>query len=430
MWFVADERTSGRRGKMILQHFLKVRSIRTPKWSSLENETFLISYDESGVAQVWEKSLASTSLAQRSFFDNFILGIETHPQTEQAVFSMSEGGNEKFQLFHIKGQKVTNITNNPEASHYLGPFYNEGKNLFYTANDRDFAHFDLYSLELESGTKTCLLENHDNYNFPEAVSPDGRYFLYRKLKAEDDQGLWIYDYQTKETKELSSQKAKYLTPKWSEDSKGFYFLTNVEAEFQYVAHYELESGRITPVYRPEWDVETIDLSFDGRYLAMVINEDGFSRLAVFDIETQQMLNTPLPPKGEIAFYDSIDWSPSGYRLLFTLSSGSRPSNVWMLDLEKDTIKRVTDNQLEPDIRDGCVDAELHHFESFDGLTVPYWLYVPKGMKTKKMPVLIEIHGGPEGQEKPAYNDMIQYLISEGIAVVAPNVRGSTGYGKT
>lgn len=411
-----------------LGKYLDVKSIRTPKW--LDDSNFVYSYDASGVSQLWQTNIDTKETKQVSFYDNFIVGIDSDPITHQAVFSMSDSGNERFQIFHYADNVVENLTQNPNASHFLGPLFGDGQHIFFTANDRDFAHFDCYAMNLKTKEKRLLWENNDNYNFPDSVSPDARYFTYRKLKAEDDQAMWIYDDTLKASWVLSDEKAKYLRSQWTKDSQGFYFITNHDFEFNYCAYFDINTKKITRIYDAGWDVETISLSHDGKYLAILINEDGYSRLEIFNTVSHTTENLPTAPKGEIAYYDSIDWSAHDYRLLFTLSSGTRAPNVWCLDVERESLTRVTDNSIDADIKDDCVDASLHHFKSFDGLEVPYWLYVPKGKNPKNLAVMIEIHGGPEGQEKAAYNEMIQYVLSEDIAVVAPNVRGSTGYGKT
>lgn len=411
-----------------LKKYLDVKSMRTPKW--LNKSSIVYSHDASGVSQLWKYDLKTKETKQLSHFDNFIVGIDSHASTEQALFSMSDSGNERFQLYHYKDNSVENLTNNPEASHFIGPFLKDGDKIFFTANDRDFAHFDCYVMDLETKEKRLLVKNDDNYNFPESVSADGRYFVYRKLKAEDDQSMWIYDDVEKTTYPLTEETGKYLASTWTNDNKGFYFITNQGEEFNYCAYYHLDTKKYDVIYKEDWDVETLALSHDGKYLAVLLNVDGHSELKILDTQTHQVLNVPQPPKAEIAHYDTLDWSPNDHRLIFTLSSGTRAPNIWCLDIAADAVYRLTENNLDEEIAEKSVDAVLRHYTSFDGLKVPYWLYVPKGKKPEKLPVMIEIHGGPEAQEKSSYNEMIQYLVSEDIAVVAPNVRGSTGYGKT
>ena len=163
---------------------------------------------------------------------------------------------------------------------------------------------------------------------------------------------------------------------------------------------------------------------------MTVNEDGYYKLHIFDLEGNCEVNAPQPPAGAVSSYGTLSWSPAAHRLLFTLSSGKRPENVWLLDLDKDVLRPLTYSDLHGLSTDMLAEPQLLHFRSFDGLEVPFWLYVPHGAERKNRPVVVEIHGGPEGQELPTFTPFIQYLVGEGIAVAAPNVRGSTGYGKT
>ncbi len=131
----------------------------------------------------------------------------------------------------------------------------------------------------------------------------------------------------------------------------------------------------------------------------------------------------------LSFYQQPSWAPDSYKLLFSAESGRNPLGIWMMDLDDGVCRRLSEQQVLSEDLDVLVEPELHTYRSFDGLVVPYWLYVPNGAEKKNLPVIIEIHGGPEGQEVPSFEPFIQYLVSEGIAVVAPNVRGSSGYGK-
>jgi len=141
------------------------------------------------------------------------------------------------------------------------------------------------------------------------------------------------------------------------------------------------------------------------------------------------VNTMQPPRGFINTYSGLSWAPDCHRLLFNFTSGKRPASLWVLDLDEDWIRCVKAADLGDIDPDTMVEPELREFKSFDGLRVPYWYYKAPG-QVGPGPVVMEIHGGPEGQEFPMYTPLIQYLVSAGFSVVAPNVRGSSGYGKT
>ena len=298
-------------------------------------------------------------------------------------------------------------------------------------NARSAANFDICTLDVETGESRIVLENQDSYNWPAALSPNGRYLLYNKLKGLSDNHLWMLDLETGEAKDVGTPgaDAAYTNPAFMHGRDAFFLCTDEDSEFKYLAYYDIATGVMTKQYAPDWDVESLAVSPDDRYLAILVNEDGYDALKVFDLKRELFVNIPQPPKG-VSGYWRMSWSAQGHQLLFTLTSGTMPNNLWVLDLEAQRIERVTQSDMEGIDPDELVDAELCHYTSFDGLTVPYWYYRAPGQHSGPRPVLIDIHGGPEGQERPMFTALTEYLVSQGISIVAPNVRGSVGYGKT
>jgi len=123
------------------------------------------------------------------------------------------------------------------------------------------------------------------------------------------------------------------------------------------------------------------------------------------------------------------WSPDSTKLALNLSAENLPPDIWILDISKNTFKQLTFSSYAGIKSDGFVTPELHHFDSFDGLQISSWVYRPHNAPNEPLPVVVSIHGGPESQERPIFNAVQQFLINQGIAVVAPNIRGSMGYGK-
>ncbi|MCL2498173.1 MAG: S9 family peptidase, partial [Symbiobacteriaceae bacterium] len=219
------------------------------------------------------------------------------------------------------------------------------------------------------------------------------------------------------------------SPNWQPDGSGFYMVVDQGANFDYLVYYDLASQEAKTIYQGNWDVEGVALSPDGKYLAFAINEDGYSLLKVMKTADGSFLELPAMPQYVIAMMTGASWSPDSTRLAITISAESRPMDIWMLDIPANSFKQLTFSSYAGIQSDGFVAPELHHFNSFDGLKVSTWLYRPHHAPAGPLPVVVNIHGGPEGQERPGFNAFVQYLINQGIAVVSPNVRGSTGYGK-
>ena len=408
-----------------INQYFSIGSCSAARW--LSEDAFVYLSTKSGVNQIWEKNLCTGEERQRTFFEERVWSLHTHQGT--VYFSMDQGGNEQEQIYVIHEEEAVNLTHNNAARYQFGGVKPDGQTVVFACNARNPKNFDLCQLNAKTGEQEILLENTDSYNTPAALSPNGRYLLYNKLKAQSDNCLWILDTENKTAKNIDSNPgyAQYTSPAWKHDSSGFYFLTDKDSEFKYLAYYDVESGCMTKIYEEEWDLEDVALSFDDKYLAVKINRDGYSVMEIYNTHTQSFENAPSMPKGVMAYY-GISWAPSSHRLLVTLSSGKRPSDIWMLDLDHEKVERMTFTDLQGIDSDDLVEPILCHYQSFDGLTVPYWLYKGKG-DAGKGSVAVEIHGGPEAQERPMFAPMIQYLVNEGLTVVAPNVRGSTGYGK-
>ena len=417
-----------------LKSYLQETSFRNAVWRDDGHTIAYISTRDETIG-IWETNLDTGTHRRLSNENERIWSLTSDPKTGILLYTVDIGGNEREQIYAIApGREPRNLTQDPASRHYLGGVRADGKSVVYSSNRRSSSTFDIWAVDMESGSAKLLYENTGNYNTPahRSVSPNGAYALYNKLNGSSDNMLWMLDMDAGKASQVPgrAQTAQYIHPVWRSDSAGFYCISDADSEFCYVAYYHLATGSFTRVYETNWDVETIDLSGDDRYLAMVVNEDGYSALRVLDTQTQALCNPPLPPKGVISPYDVISFSPTGHQLLFSLTSGQRLQNIWLLDLDAESLRRVTDGQLDGIAQSELIEPQLHHYASFDGLSVPFWLYTPHGKPAENLPVVIEIHGGPEGQELPAYDAFLQYLTARGIAVVAPNIRGSVGYGKT
>ena len=414
-----------------LKNYYTVVENRSGVWIGDDEIAYLS--NKSGVDQIWKMSLKDKKPEQLTFYKERIWRLAGTANHRDLLFASDFGGNEQEQIYILRygAQEAVDLTCDGTSRFYLGGADKDVKTLYFSCNQRNKASFDICKMNMDTKVVETVLENHDNYNMPASVSPDGRYMLYNKLKGMSDNRMYIIDMNTGESHDLYPEGtfAQYESTAWKSDSTGFYVTTDEDDEFLYVAYYDVASRRMTPVYHGDWDVSALALSSDDRYLAMVINRDGYGDLKVMDTKTGDFIATPLPPKGFIYTYAGMEWSPNGHKLLFSFTSGRRPTGLWILDLDEDSIYAVTDSAIEGILPEEMAEPELRDFNSYDGLRVPYWYYRAPGSPNKPGPVVLEIHGGPEGQEFPMYTPLIQYLVGQGFNVVAPNIRGSVGYGK-
>ncbi|MGH2584239.1 MAG: prolyl oligopeptidase family serine peptidase [Dehalococcoidia bacterium] len=379
-------------------------------------------------------------------------------------------GTENFQLFEIPADRgwLYPITSNPDARYEAAdePFSPDGRRILYGSNERERKDFDVVMRDLASGEMRTLLAGDANY-FPAGWSPDGRFALAAKSTANTDQDLYLSDVQSGESHHLTPHEGevRFFPGPWSPDSRGFYLLTDRDREFLGLAFFDITDNGVTWVETPDWDVSGVALSKDGRLLVWIVNEDGYSRLYARDRHSGQRPDFPALPRGVI---QSLDLSADGRSIALLLATPVSPADVYVLDVESGQSRRLTQAFLGGIPKEEMVEPEVIRYPTHDGRQIPAWLYRPKqtvgvpgrspdrrglgkgcqppvrahdgagrgraGSPTQetRVPVVLSIHGGPEAQELPgyAYNGLYQYLLNRGIGVLAPNIRGSTGYGKS
>lgn len=215
---------------------------------------------------------------------------------------------------------------------------------------------------------------------------------------------------------------------WLPDSSGFLVTSNTGREFTGLAVLDAATGDLAWLDTPDWDVERAALSADGKTLIWTVNVDGASQLRGRDLSSGVDLVLPALPAGVVREHTV---TPDGRHLVFGFATATTPWNVVVLDLSTGDLRQLTDNRPVAADPAELVEPELVRFTADDGLEIPAYLYRPRSA-SGQVGVVLAIHGGPAAQELPdyCYDGFYQALAAAGVAVLAPNVRGSTGYGKT
>jgi len=402
--------------------------------------TFLT--DIAGVAEVWSVPVdlhASTPAwpQQLTFQGDRVAGAVFSP-TENVLLAICDvGGNERTQFYALSadGSTFVPLTNRPEVMYLFGGWSPDGSRIVYSSNERDGRYFDVYERDMASDTIKQLYVQ-DGTNYAAGFSPDGRSVLVSHYNSNVRNQLLLADTITGEARALTPQTAEGEGPalhvggQWSADREGLYLLSNRDRQFLSLAYLDLSTLEMIYLLDENWDQEELALTEDGRQMALVTNEDGYSRLRLFDVsngwEARRDLAAPELPAGGTIY--GLTWSQEGTRLAFTFDSPTYPPDVWVWDLTEKILWHATRSTLGGIPRDAFVAPALVRYPTFDGRAIPAFLYLPKGKEPRDLPVVIHVHGGPEGQARPIFNRVIQYLVAHGYAVLAPNVRGSTGYG--
>ncbi len=426
--------------KYSFDRYLNVRSAYGASFSpDGKNLSFLT--DITGVAEVWNMAIDIYTPApswpnQLTFRGERVASATFSPMDDTLLVSADRGGNERTQLYTLSadGSSFTALTDQPEVIYQFGNWSPDSKSILYASNERDGRYFDVYELFLESGKSRQLLQQ-DGTNHPISYSPDGSQVLVARYESNVRNQLLLVNRATLDARNLTPASsdtkgpAQFENPAWSADRKGLYLLSNAGREFLSLAWLDLSTNEFTYLRDEPWDVEHLALTYDGTRMALITNADGYSRLELFDVSSgwdfRRDLPVPALPQGTIP---EITWSRDGKRLALTLNTANDAPDIWIWDVEEQVLWRATRSSLGGITQDTLVMPSLVHYPTFDQLEIPAFLYLPQDQQSEKLPVIIYVHGGPESQSRPIFNAVIQYFVAHGFGVLAPNVRGSTGYG--
>lgn len=324
------------------------------------------------------------------------------------------------------------VTDNRAVQYSVGPVDDAGRRMLVAGNEVRPTDMTVFLLDIESGEYRQVLDRPAMRLYPGAWHPDGRRAAVTDAIGNMDQHVYLLDMDGGDIRDLTPHEGEEVNFPlgFSVDGRRLYNVTDRDAEHHYLETVDLETGDRQALLKGEWGIEQADLSADRRRLAYTVDEDGYSRFHAVDLESGRELAFPEMPEGVCS---QFALSPDGTKVAALVGTGRRVFDVYVADLEAQTVTRITDNYLGGIPEGELVEPELVHFPTFDGRQIPAWLYLPTGETGAKLPVVLSIHGGPESQERTQVtrsSSFYQYLLSRGVAILAPNVCGSTGYGKT
>jgi dipeptidyl aminopeptidase/acylaminoacyl peptidase len=359
------------------------------------------------------------------------------PGRSAYVYVKDEGGNEKSQIYYQRlGEPGAKLLTDGKSLNGSPVWSNAGREVAYFSTARDGASYDIDIAEPDSGALPRLaVTGGGGAWYPLDWSPDDRKLLVLKYLSVSEAYLYVVDLATGQKREVdpSPSKIRIAGAKFSRDGQGVYWISDRDSEFAQLRYVNLFTGEKTVISgRLSWDIEELAISRDGHYLAYVSNEAGTDKLNVLDLRAHQDLIPPkLPAAGLI---DSLSFDLEGGRLAFGFAAPNRPRDAYVFDIAANRLEAWTHSEA------GAVDlakfvtprlAQCPTFDRTDGRErqMPVYIYEPS--TPGPHPVLIVLHGGPASQFQPGFDPWLQYVVNElGYAVVAPNVRGSSGYGKT
>ncbi len=372
---------------------------------------------------------------QMTFFADRVGGAKFEPTLgEYFVFSKDAGGNEFAQnyRFDLASGDITLLTDG-QSQNSLGRWSHAGSLMAYRSTRRTGKDSDIYVINpADLSTDKCVGEFEGGGWSVMDWYPDDQSLLVGEYVSVNESYLWRLDLATGAKTLLTprtNERVSYGQAKFSPDGQALYVTTDKGAEFARLARLNLTTGEhhiLTPDLG--WDVEEFALSPSGQMLAFVVNQDGAGVLHGLDTRTSQALFVPALPLGLVS---NLRFHPQGGMLAFDLISAQAPSDIYTWDMDTDTIARWTESETGGLPTDNFAQPELVRWPSFDGLSISGFLYRAPARFEGRRPVMVVIHGGPESQFRPVYLGRTNYYLNEmGVSVIYPNVRGSSGYGKT
>ncbi|MCA1634844.1 MAG: prolyl oligopeptidase family serine peptidase [Acidobacteria bacterium] len=357
-----------------------------------------------------------------------------HPTRREMLISTRFG--DTAQVHHVKfpGGARTQLTFFPERVAGASFRPKTGDYFIFSKDRRNGADNDLYVINpSDPQSNRLLMEVKGGGWFAADWSPDDRKILVGEFVSANESYAWIADAATGEktllTPKGGAEKIAYGDGVFSMDGKGVYVTTDKDSEFQRLAYIDLASKQHTYLTdHIKWDVSEFDLSPDGKTIAFVTNEDGIGRLHLLDTKSRKERAAPKLPVGLVG---GLEWHENSRDLGFTMTSSRSTADVYSLDAQTGKVERWTYSETGGLNTETFPEPELVRWKSFDGREISGFLYMPPAKFTGPRPLMINIHGGPEGQATPGFLGRNNYYLNEmGVAIIFPNVRGSSGYGKT
>ena len=426
-----------------LNRYQNTRSAGFRGWDK-EGEGIYVSTRFGDVSQVHYVGQPGGARTQLTFFDEPVGGLSRQPGGSKIVFTMDAGGSEFSQIFLLDptGVEDAAMLTDGESRNGAVVWDRSGEWIAYQSTRRNGASNDIWMMDVNNPeTAGVVLESPDGSWWGGVdFSPDNRHLLVLNYVGNMDSRVHLLDLESRTHRMLVGDPENGGSNQpvgFDGDGKGFYYVTDSAGEFKQLAWQSLEDNAEPVIVTKDipWHVEGGDLSDDGKRGAFTVNENGFSRLYLLDPATQEYRAVEGLPTGLVG---SLEFSPDGTKLGMTLNTPQTPSDSFTLALGEGALdygelSRWTFSEVGRLDTASFAVPELISYPTFDSGkggpdSIPAWVYRPDGAGPH--PVIIVIHGGPEGQARPSFASTYQMWIDKlGAAVIRPNVRGSDGYGK-
>jgi dipeptidyl aminopeptidase/acylaminoacyl peptidase len=456
-----------------IQQYLSIRSAGSPSLAPDGKRLFYLT-NGTGTSQVWMIDLPGGKPKQVTNYEDNVGFVRFSPKGDGVVFGKARGGDENTQFFWMKadGTGIKELTNLPKVRHNFGGWSEDGAKIYYASNKRNPQFFDVYRMTLADGKEELIYQQDGSNSFVTADAFDKKIIISRSgTELSLDNNLYLVDLATKSETLLTPHEGSAQFGNAHFLADGIVFAQNDKREFFSLSYLRLKNAankndwseanrELQIIDDTSWDIDDIEMQTYRSNIAYTVNREGFSELylrkyqtngkpliSVIDNKAEQV---KLPAKGVVG---GLNLSEDGKKLAFTFNSAKNNGDIWLYDLETKKLTQITQSDRAGIDQNSFVEPKLIKYKTFDGREIPAWYYQPingfgyssgigklnqrnfnqanpSKITVLNLPVIVSVHGGPEGQERPGFNPLYQYYLSRGYAILATNVRGSTGYGKT
>lgn len=389
----------------------------------------------SGTPQIWSIPIEGGWTDQISTWKESVKYIDCNPVSKELIFMSDTSGNENLQIYSMpdNGGEVKLLSKGFENSQcFYHQFNKKGNKFLFSTNKRLKYNYDIYIQNCKTGENKLIKGFEDHYpTHAETWSSDERYITFGKFYGNLNIDILLFDMKENTLVNITEHDINRNVfnghTEFDKKNRGFYYISDEGREFKGIKYYDIKKKTSEWVIREKWDITSFKFSPDCKLLLWTVNVNGNNSPKLMNMKSGKVQKLKLQ-KGN---YSGIKFSKDNKKIVFVCDSPLNPGDIFVYDLKKKNSKQITNSLVGGVSGKGLTKPKDIFYKSFDGLKIHALLYIPKGLKKNgKNPAIVWPHGGPEHQEMHNFSKYVQVMVNAGYIVIAPNFRGSSGYGKT